>query len=76
MTDDVSFFMLHQENGRMKGDMIAMEKAIAERLGYLQRHKVMFTSCVCIHFTSCVPCQNLVVIVTVIEGHKVKCTIG
>jgi len=29
-----------QENCRVRKDIIAMEKAIAERLGYLQRHKV------------------------------------
>ena len=29
-----------QENDRLKQDMVTMEKAITERMGYLQRHKV------------------------------------
>jgi len=31
-----------QENCRLRKDIIAMEKAIAERLGYLQRYKVLY----------------------------------
>jgi len=33
-----------QENCLARKDMIAMEKAIAERLGYLQRYKVVLTT--------------------------------
>lgn len=31
---------LRKENKRYKNDVVAMETAITERLGYLQRHKV------------------------------------
>ena len=30
-----------QENTRLKNEMIQMERAVADRLGYLQRHKEM-----------------------------------
>ena len=30
---------VYQENDRLRQDMVIMEKAITERLGYLQRHK-------------------------------------
>ena len=32
---------MRKENARMKNDMILMEKAVAERIGYLQRYKDM-----------------------------------
>ena len=37
---------LRKENKKYKNDVVAMETAITERLGYLQRHKVhsLFTS--------------------------------
>ena len=34
-----------QENTKLKNDMIAMEGAVAERLGYLQRYKVSSGHC-------------------------------
>jgi len=35
-------YFIIKENCRARKDIIAMEKAIAERLGYLQRYKVVF----------------------------------
>lgn len=32
---------VRKENKKLKNEFVEMEKAIAERLGYLQRHKVM-----------------------------------
>ena len=31
---------VRKENNKLKNEFVEMEKAIAERLGYLQRHKV------------------------------------
>lgn len=33
---------LRKENKKYRNDVVAMETAITERLGYLQRHKVFF----------------------------------
>ena len=38
-------YMCIQENAKLLRDMAAMEKAVTERLGYLQRYKVR---CVCV----------------------------
>lgn len=35
---------LRKENKKYRNDVVAMETAITERLGYLQRHKVRYSS--------------------------------
>ena len=34
------YLFLWQEVNRLKNEMVAMEKAVVERMGYLQRYKV------------------------------------
>ena len=31
-----------QENNRLRDDMMMLEKSVTERIGYLQRHKVLY----------------------------------
>ena len=33
---------MYQENRQLRKDLVTMEKAITERMGYLERHKVWF----------------------------------
>ena len=41
-------FCLLQEINRYKNEMCAVETAVAERMGYLQRYKVNITDCNCL----------------------------
>ena len=36
----ILLFRIIKENDRLRQDMVTMEKAVTERMGYLQRHKV------------------------------------
>ena len=36
------YWILLQEVNRLKNEMVAMEKAVVERMGYLQRYKVRY----------------------------------
>ena len=46
-------YIVYQENHKLRQDMVTMEKAITERMGYLERHKVVHEGfCLCTVFMS------------------------